>query len=90
MVKNGGGNGNVNAMQTTIDKAGRLVVPKELRDRLGIAAGSRVEIREDGSGLRVDLVASDHIVEIDGRLLVEGDVLLTDDDIRELRLGDQR
>jgi len=77
-------------MQTTIDKAGRLVVPKELRDRLGIAAGSRVEIREDGSGLRVDLLASDNLVEIDGRLLVDGDVLLSDDDVRELRLGDQR
>jgi len=77
-------------MQTTIDKAGRLVVPKELRDRLGIAAGSRVEIREDGSGLRVDLIATDNIVEIDGRLLVDGDVPLTDDHVRELRLGDQR
>lgn len=77
-------------MQTTIDAAGRLVVPKELRDRLGITAGSRVEIREDGSGLRLDLVASDVVVEVDGYLLVSSEAAISDDDVRELRLADQR
>lgn len=77
-------------MQTTIDAAGRLVVPKELRDRLGITAGSRVEIREDGSGLRLDLVASDVVIEVDGYLLVSSEAAISDDDVRELRLADQR
>lgn len=83
-------NGIVDAMQTTIDGAGRLVVPKELRDRLGITAGSRVEINEDGAGLRIDVVASDLIIEVDGYLLIDSDVTMSDDDLRELRLGNQR
>jgi len=77
-------------MQTTIDGAGRLVVPKELRERLGITAGSRVEIREDGSGLRLDLIASDIVVDVGEYLLIGGGAPLTDDDVRELRLGNQR
>lgn len=77
-------------MKTTIDSGGRLVVPKELRDRLGIRAGSRVEISEDGSGLRVDLVVSENVIEVDGRLLIEGDTALSDEEVRELRLGSQR
>lgn len=33
-------------MQTTIDKAGRVVLPKELRDLLGLRGGEALEIRE--------------------------------------------
>ena len=36
-------------MQTTIDKAGRVVIPKSLRESLGLAEGGVVEvIAEDG------------------------------------------
>lgn len=77
-------------MMTTIDRTGRLVVPKELRDRLGMTAGSRVDIREDGAGLRIEVVASDLVIEVDGYLLIDGEVKLTDDELRELRLGNQR
>lgn len=80
----------LNGMQTTIDGAGRLVVPKEMRDRLGITAGTRVEIREDGSGLRLDLVATDILLEAGGYLLIGGEAPVTDDDVRDLRLGNQR
>lgn len=31
-------------MRTTIDKAGRIVVPKAMRDELGLAGGVEVEI----------------------------------------------
>lgn len=31
-------------MRTTIDKAGRIVVPKAMRDELGLTAGTEVEI----------------------------------------------
>ncbi len=31
-------------MRTTIDAAGRLVVPKRLRDELGFAAGTELEL----------------------------------------------
>lgn len=33
-------------METTIDSGGRVVVPKVLRDRLGLIAGTRVAIAE--------------------------------------------
>ncbi|MET0600614.1 MAG: AbrB/MazE/SpoVT family DNA-binding domain-containing protein [Baekduia sp.] len=32
------------AMRTTIDRAGRLVVPKALREQLGFAAGTELEL----------------------------------------------
>ena len=32
-------------MKTTIDRAGRLVVPKRIRDEAGISAGSELTIR---------------------------------------------
>lgn len=38
-------------MKTTIDRAGRLVVPKQLRDRLGLAAGTEVEIEAVGDAV---------------------------------------
>lgn len=33
-------------MQTTMDRAGRLVIPKALRERIGLAHGGDVELRE--------------------------------------------
>lgn len=36
-------------MMTTIDKAGRIVVPKPIRDQLGLTEGTALEIEiEDG------------------------------------------
>jgi len=77
-------------MRTTIDKAGRLVVPKVLRDRLGLHPGE-VEITADGASLRVELVFDDALVEKDGRLVVPAShVIVTDEFVRELRDADQR
>lgn len=37
-------------MRTTVDRFGRVVVPKRMRERLGIRAGSAIETEEaDGS-----------------------------------------
>jgi len=36
-------------MKTTLDRFGRLVVPKEIRDRLGLKPGDEVEIEEQGN-----------------------------------------
>ena len=33
-------------MRTTIDAAGRVVIPKELRSRLALVGGQEIEIRE--------------------------------------------
>jgi AbrB family looped-hinge helix DNA binding protein len=41
-------------MKTTIDAAGRVVVPKVLRERLGLAGGRTVEIREREGRLEIE------------------------------------
>ena len=77
-------------MRTTIDRAGRVVVPKELRDRVGLIPGE-IEITVAGSGLVLEPVATDELVDYEGMLMLpEGGAHLSVDDIRELRLGDQR
>ena len=58
-------------MITTIDKAGRIVVPIELRRRLGLEAGSEIEIRAEEGGLRIERhVSPPEIVERAGRRVV--------------------
>lgn len=77
-------------MKATIDGAGRLVIPKQLRDRLGLTQGE-VEVEADGADLRVRPVADDTLEEQDGWLVVPSTgQRLTDDDVRDLRDADQR
>lgn len=38
-------------METTIDGAGRLVIPKPLRESLGLSAGSKVRIEQKDDSL---------------------------------------
>lgn len=49
----GRGAGTVNGMLTTIDGAGRLVIPKTIRDRLGLRGGEQVEVEEREGEIRV-------------------------------------
>jgi AbrB family looped-hinge helix DNA binding protein len=44
-------------MRTTIDKAGRVVIPAALRDRAGLMAGAEIEITVDEFGVRLVRVA---------------------------------
>ena len=77
-------------MRTTIDKAGRLVIPKSLRAQSGITAGD-VEITLDGAAIRIESPAADDLVEEDGLLLLpSGGPELDADTVREMRLADQR
>lgn len=77
-------------MRTTIDKAGRIVIPKALREQSGITAGE-VEISADGSSIRINAVAGDDLVEEDGILLLPaGGAALDDDTVRAMRFADQR
>lgn len=76
-------------MRTTIDKAGRIVVPKQLRDRLGLVAGTEIEIDEEGCGLRVEPIFEKRRAWIeqreDGPVIVgDGSWALTDDDVRAM------
>lgn len=57
-------------MRTTIDKAGRVVIPASVRQRAGLAAGTELEISLDESGLRLQRVAPGPKLVRIGRRLV--------------------
>ncbi|MEX2183658.1 MAG: AbrB/MazE/SpoVT family DNA-binding domain-containing protein [Chloroflexota bacterium] len=56
-------------MRTTIDKAGRLVIPRTLRDRIGLTGGGEVDLELDGAAVRVEPVVGAGLRE-------EGDLLM--------------
>jgi AbrB family looped-hinge helix DNA binding protein len=45
-------------MRTTIDKAGRVVIPAGIRERAGLLPGAELEITEDGLAVRLERVAA--------------------------------
>ena len=57
-------------MRTTIDKAGRVVIPAPIRERAGLTPGSLLEITEDEVGLRLERVAAGPRLVKVGRRLV--------------------
>lgn len=57
-------------MRTTIDKAGRVVIPAALRERVGLTAGADVEIVEEDGSLRLARVATGPKLVKIGRRLV--------------------
>lgn len=57
-------------MLITIDQAGRLVLPKKVRDRLGLKSGSVLEVRATADG--VYLTPEHHTP----RLVKDGNVLV--------------
>ncbi|HWH30739.1 MAG TPA: AbrB/MazE/SpoVT family DNA-binding domain-containing protein [Mycobacteriales bacterium] len=72
-------------MQTTIDAAGRIVVPKALRDELGLKPGSTVDISRYGSGLQiVPGGRSGHLEVVDGRLVLTGEGEIDNEDVLRL------
>ena len=77
-------------MRSTIDKAGRLVIPKALRDALGLRPGE-VELAADGAALRIVPVHDDALVEADGRLVIPASgVTIGDELVQMLRDADRR
>ncbi len=57
-------------VETTIDRAGRLVIPKLLREALGLAQGGRVVITEHDGRLVIEPVVVDKTLVRHGRGLV--------------------
>ena len=77
-------------MKATIDKAGRVVIPKAIRDQVGIQPGT-VEIRVEGAGIRIQPVADDTVTERRGRLIIPSSgKVLTEEVVRALRDAGQR
>lgn len=77
-------------MRTTIDKAGRLVIPREIRRQVGLAAGE-VEVTADGAAVRIEAVAGEGLIEVDGRLAIPASGVEIDDElVRELIDADRQ
>lgn len=41
-------------METTIDSAGRIVIPKSIRERVGLEGGHRVEVTERDGRVEIE------------------------------------
>jgi|CXWK01.1.fsa_nt_gi AbrB family looped-hinge helix DNA binding protein len=88
--------GSLAPMEVTVDKVGRVVIPKQLRTAFGIGPDSKLTIHEDGVGIRMEPVVSRErrIEERDGFLVLlapEGDhEPVTDEVINRLRDAMQR
>lgn len=77
-------------MRAAIDKAGRVVLPKALRDQVGLVPGE-VEVVVDAAGLRIEPPSNDDVEERAGRLVIPRSGTSVDDElVSELRHADQR
>jgi bifunctional DNA-binding transcriptional regulator/antitoxin component of YhaV-PrlF toxin-antitoxin module len=72
-------------MKVPIDKAGRLVIPRQVRERIGLVGAGVVEIEIEGSGLRLRPVEGSDLRE-EGDLLVipRSGAAIDDEAVREL------
>ena len=69
-------------MEARIDAAGRILLPKVLRDALGLVAGASVDVSIYGSGLQlVPTGRTARLREVDGVLAAESDTVITDEDV---------
>jgi AbrB family looped-hinge helix DNA binding protein len=67
-------------MKTSIDKAGRVVIPAAIRDRAGLTAGAVLDVTLDDATIRIERVApGPRLVKVGRRLVA-----------RPTALGDSR
>lgn len=76
-------------MRTTIDQAGRIVIPKHIRDQVGIVPGP-VDVHVVGNVIHIELPADDiELTRDDHGFLVipaQDAPTMSDDELRDLRL----
>lgn len=79
-------------MEATIDSVGRVVLPKALRDALGLIPGSKVDISAYGSGVQVTPGGRTArlVRDADGRLVAQGETVVTDDVVYSLTEATRR
>lgn len=74
-------------MKTTIDPAGRVVIPKRIRDRLGLHGNDEVEITERDGKIEIEPAPTEVELVREGAVLVAHPARplppLTDDIVRE-------
>jgi len=67
-------------MEAIIDQAGRVVLPKPIRDALGLLPGTRVDISTYGAGAQIlPTGRTARLVEEDGALVAASDTPVDDD-----------
>ncbi|MGL5857090.1 MAG: AbrB/MazE/SpoVT family DNA-binding domain-containing protein [Angustibacter sp.] len=67
-------------MKATVDSVGRVVLPKQFRDALGLAPGTIVDISRYGAGLQVVPGGrTARLVDKDGVLVGTSDTTVDDD-----------
>jgi AbrB family looped-hinge helix DNA binding protein len=67
-------------MRAVVDAAGRIVVPKPLREAMGLRAGSAVEITRYGAGLQlIPTGRTARLEEEDGVLVATGETTIDDE-----------
>lgn len=67
-------------MRAVVDAAGRVVVPKPLREAMGLRAGSAVEISRYGAGLQlIPAGRTARLQEEDGVLVAAGETTIDDE-----------
>lgn len=73
-------------MEATIDSGGRILLPKALRDSLGLTPGSTVDVSAYGGGITI--IPGGRTAEVieseDGRLIGRGSSRISDEDILAL------
>jgi AbrB family looped-hinge helix DNA binding protein len=69
-------------MKTTVDSVGRIVLPKPLRDALGLVAGSTVDISRYGAGLQLlPTGRTARLADESGVVVATGDTVIDDDTV---------
>ena len=72
-------------VKARMDSLGRIVVPKALRDALGLSADSVVDISQYGDGLRVIPDGrTARLVESEGGIVADADTPVTDEMVFDL------
>lgn len=81
-------------MVVSIDKAGRVVIPKDVRERLSLSEDSELEIDVDGDTIRLSprRRPSRRVIDVDGWPMIEpaDGFAITDADVQRWRDADQR
>jgi len=70
-------------MDATIDSAGRILLPKALRDSLGLAPGSTVDVAAYGAGVQITPGGRTARLQRneEGRLVATSDTDFTDEEM---------
>ncbi|TAL44313.1 MAG: AbrB/MazE/SpoVT family DNA-binding domain-containing protein [Salinibacterium sp.] len=69
-------------MKLTMDKVGRIVVPKSIRERLGMLDGGTFDVSIYGEGVQlIPHGRTARLVTEDGKLVFSSRTVVTDDDV---------